>query len=122
MEKRPEIEKKVDEELDKLIALLQKKEEIIRYQQMEKEVQENDWLDELVETIKDKQRDLVNFEYYEKPEAYQATLKELDRLNKELDENITVKAYKDSLWEANEVVQLLFSKIEAAANSSTDTN
>ncbi|APZ48891.1 hypothetical protein BW721_03905 [Jeotgalibaca sp. PTS2502] len=122
MEKRPEIEKQVDEELDKLIALLQKKEEIIRYQQMEKEVQENDWLDELVETIKDKQRDLVNFEYYEKPEAYQATLKELDRLNKELDENITVKAYKDSLWEANEVVQLLFSKIEAAANSSTDTN
>lgn len=122
MEKRPEIEKQVDEELDKLIALLQKKEEIIRYQQMEKEVQENDWLDKLVETIKDKQRDLVNFEYYEKPEAYQATLKELDRLNKELDENITVKAYKDSLWEANEVVQLLFSKIEAAANSSTDTN
>ena len=122
MEKRPEIEKQVDEELDKLIALLQKKEEIIRYQQMEKEVQENDWLDELVETIKDKQRDLVNFEYYEKPEAYQATLKELDRLNKELDENITVKACKDSLWEANEVVQLLFSKIEAAANSSTDTN
>ncbi len=122
MEKRPEIEKQVDEELDKLIALLQKKEEIIRYQQMEKEVQENDWLDELVETIKDKQRDLVNFEHYEKPEAYQATLKELDRLNKELDENITVKAYKDSLWEANEVVQLLFSKIEAAANSSTDTN
>lgn len=122
MEQRPEIEKQVDEELDKLIALLQKKEEIIRYQQMEKEVQENDWLDELVETIKDKQRDLVNFEYYEKPEAYQATLKELDRLNKELDENITVKAYKDSLWEANEVVQLLFSKIEAAANSSTDTN
>lgn len=122
MEKRPEIEKQVDEELDKMIALLQKKEEIIRYQQMEKEVQENDWLDELVETIKDKQRDLVNFEYYEKPEAYQATLKELDRLNKELDENITVKAYKDSLWEANEVVQLLFSKIEAAANSSTDTN
>lgn len=122
MEKRPEIEKQVDEELDKLIALLQKKEEIIRYQQMEKEVQENDWLDELVETIKDKQRDLVNFEYYEKPEAYQATLKELDRLNKELDENITVKAYKDSLWEANEVVQLLFSKIEAAANSSTDAN
>ena len=82
MEKRPEIEKQVDEELDKLIALLQKKEEIIRYQQMEKEVQENDWLDELVETIKDKQRDLVNFEYYEKPEAYQATLKELDQIGR----------------------------------------
>lgn len=121
-ENRPKIEKSVDRELDKLIGLLQDKEEIIRYQEMEKNVSENQWLNEIVEKIKEKQKNLVNFEYYEKPEAYQATLEELEELNRELDENITVNAYQDSLWEANEIVQLLFAQIQESVNQFEEMN
>ncbi|AZP05281.1 YlbF family regulator [Jeotgalibaca ciconiae] len=121
-ENRPKIEESVDRELDKLIELLQDKEEIIRYQEMEKNVSENQWLNQIVEQIKEKQKNLVNFEYYEKPEAYQATLKELEELNRELDENITVNAYQDSLWEANEIVQLLFAQIQESVNLFEEMN
>lgn len=121
-ENRPKIEESVDRELDKLIELLQDKEEIIRYQEMEKNVSENQWLNQIVEQIKEKQKKLVNFEYYEKPEAYQATLKELEELNRELDENITVNAYQDSLWEANEIVQLLFAQIQESVNQFEEMN
>lgn len=121
-ENRPKIEESVDRELDKLIELLQDKEEIIRYQEMEKNVSENQWLNQIVEQIKEKQKNLVNFEYYEKPEAYQATLKELEELNRELDENITVNAYQDSLWEANEIVQLLFAQIQESVNQFEEMN
>lgn len=121
-ENRPKIEESVDRELDKLIELLQDKEEIIRYQEMEKNVTENQWLNQIVEQIKEKQKKLVNFEYYEKPEAYQATLKELEELNRELDENITVNAYQDSLWEANEIVQLLFAQIQESVNQFEEMN
>ncbi|HJB23244.1 MAG TPA: YlbF family regulator [Candidatus Jeotgalibaca pullicola] len=121
-ENRPKIEESVDRELDKLIELLQDKEEIIRYQEMEKNVSENQWLNQIVEQIKEKQKNLVNFEYYEKPEAYQATVKELEELNRELDENITVNAYQDSLWEANEIVQLLFAQIQESVNQFEEMN
>ncbi|UJF14867.1 hypothetical protein LZ578_07540 [Jeotgalibaca sp. MA1X17-3] len=68
----------------------------------------------VIEQIKEKQKELVHFEYFEKPMAYQKTLKQLTTLNELLDENISVQAYKESLWEANELVQMLFEQIQDA--------
>lgn len=110
------IERAIEESVDDLIDSLLKKEEIIRYQKVEKQVEKNEWLKELIESIKQKQRDLVNLEYYEKPLAYQKTLKELEELNRQLAGNITVQLYKETLWEANEIVQLLFSRIQDAVS------
>ncbi|MGP6140047.1 YlbF family regulator [Jeotgalibaca sp. A127] len=114
------IESDINKELDKLIALLLQKEEIIAFQKAENKVEESKWVQDTIEQIKNKQRDLVNFEYYEKPEAYKKTLDELNALNKAIDENITVQQYRASLVEANEVVQFLFKQIQTEVDSITD--
>lgn len=113
-EQKPVIEPEIDIVVEELVESLKKKEEIIRYQAAAKRVESNLWLTEMVEKIKAKQQELVNFEYYEKPEAYKVTLQELNELNNELEENITVKQYRDALYEANEIVQRLFSQLQAA--------
>lgn len=112
----PTIEPAIDQALTELITLLVQKEEIKQYQKAEKHVESNRWLQEAIEAIKLKQQELVNFEYYEKPEAYRATLEELAEMNRQLDENITVQYYKDTLVEADEVVQHLFSSIQGAVD------
>lgn len=108
------IEETIDYELEVLIDLLQKKEEIARYRKIEEQIEKNETLHILISQIKEKQKELVHFEYYEKPNAYQNTLKELNKFNQLLDENISIQAYKDSLWQANEIVQMLFEQIQDA--------
>lgn len=108
------IEEEIDLELDTLIILLQKREEIARYREIEEKIEKNQMINKMIEQIKEKQKELVNFEYYEKPIAYQKSLKDLNELNQLLDENISVQAYKESLWEANEIVQMLFMQIQDA--------
>lgn len=110
--KEYKIEPLVEKELEHLITLLTNKEEIITYQQAEQNVEGSQWIQDTIEKIKNKQRDLVNFEYYEKPEAYRKTLLELEELNKKIDENITVQHYRTSLFEANEVVQFVFERLQ----------
>lgn len=117
-----EIEAAVQEELATLITLLKAKEEIVCYQKAERSVEENVWIQEMVDKIKQKQKELVNFEYYEKPQAYQKVKQELDHLNNELENSLSVHAYRDALWEANEIVQLLFQRLQAAVEEETGSN
>lgn len=106
------IEPRIAKELDQLITMLTNKEEIIRYKELEKHVHENEWINNTIEKIKMKQKELVQFEHYDKPQAHEKALDELAALNQQLDENITVKAYRASLEEANEIVQFIFEKIQ----------
>lgn len=108
------IEKSVDQEVEKLIAILHQREEIVGYREVEKQLEKNEEIHAYIELIKEKQKEIVNLQYYEKPRAYQKALKELNGLRKQLDENISVQAYKESLWEANEIVQILFKKMQDA--------
>ena len=105
------IDKQVNEELDSLIALLQKREEITHYQEVETQIESNDSVNDLVSQIKEKQKELVHLQHYEKPVAYQKSLKELEKLYILLNENISVQAYQEALFEANETIQMIFMNI-----------
>ncbi len=107
-----QIEPRIAKELDQLITMLANKEEIVRYKELEKYVHENKWINHTIEQIKKKQKELVQFEHYDKPEAHKKALEELAELNRLLDENITVKAYRASLEEANDIVQFIFKKMQ----------
>ena len=111
------IEMKIDHELEQLIDLLTKKDEIIAFKTAEENITHNKWIQEKIEKIKEKQKDLVNFEYYEKPQAYRETLNEVEALNNEIDRNISVQKYRTSLAEANEIVQHLFKQIQSEIDS-----
>ncbi len=119
-ENKADIEESIVGSVDDLIELLQAKEEIKRYQAAETYVENNTWIQDMIEKIKAKQQELVNFEYYEKPAAYQKTLEELDVLNKEIEANISVINYKDTLYEADQIVQMIFSQLQEAVDEDSE--
>lgn len=119
-ENKTEIEESLVGPVNDLIKLLQEKEEIKQYQKAEAYVERNPWIQEMITLIKAKQQELVNFEYYEKPVAYKKTLEELNELNKEIEENISVINYKDTLYEADQIVQMIFSQLQEAVDEDSE--
>ncbi|WP_206912461.1 hypothetical protein IGL98_003295 [Enterococcus sp. DIV0840] len=109
-------DKKVNEELTKLLTLLGEDELIQRYKELEEKVQNNEKLTDLVEQIKAAQKDAVQFAHYDKPEAEKAAIKHADELTKEFDEHPLVVAYREQLMEANDLLQHVTDMIQYRIN------
>ncbi|MGX7150783.1 YlbF family regulator [Enterococcus ureasiticus] len=109
-------DKKVNEELTKLLTLLGEDELIQRYKELEEKVQNNEKLTDLVEQIKAAQKDAVQFAHYDKPEAEKAAIKRADELTKEFDEHPLVVAYREQLMEANDLLQHVTDMIQYRIN------
>lgn len=112
----------VEAALSHLTALLGENEIIIRFQQLKKRVEENDTLQELEEGIKAAQKDAVQFTHYGKPEAEREALKEADRLTKEFDQHPLVIAYREQLFEANDLLQHLTNMIQKEVNAAIEAD
>lgn len=113
----PSIEdKKINEELMKLLTLIGEDELIQRYKKLEEKVQNNEKLTDLVEQIKAAQKDAVQFAHYDKPEAEKAAIKRADELTKEFDEHPLVVAYREQLMEANDLLQHVTDMIQYRIN------
>lgn len=112
----------VEAALSHLTALLGKNEVITRYQQLQKRVEENDTLQQLEEDIKTAQKDAVQYAHYGKPEAEREALKEADRLTKEFDQHPLVVAYREQLYEANDLLQHLTNMIQKEVNAAIEAN
>ena len=112
----------VEAALSHLTALLGENEIIIRLQQLKKRVEENDTLQELEEGIKAAQKDAVQFAHYGKPEAEREALKEADRLTKEFDQHPLVIAYREQLFEANDLLQHLTNMIQKEVNAAIEAD
>ena len=110
----------VDAALSHLTALLGENEVITRYQQLQKRVAENDTLQKLEEDIKAAQKDAVQFAHYGKPEAEREALKEADRLTKELNQHPLVIAYREQLFETNDLLQHLTTMIQKEVNKALE--
>lgn len=106
----------VEAALSHLTALLGENEVVVRYQQLQKRVEDNETLKELEEGIKAAQKDAVQFAHYDKPEAEREALKEADRLTKEFDQHPLVIAYREQLFEANDLLQHLTNMIQKEVN------
>lgn len=112
----------VEAALSHLTALLGKNEVITRYQQLQKRVEENDTLQQLEEDIKTAQKDAVQYAHYGKPEAEREALKEADRLTTEFDQHPLVVAYREQLYEANDLLQHLTNMIQKEVNAAIEAN
>lgn len=110
----------VEAALSHLTALLGENEVIVHYQELQKRVVENDTLQELEEGIKAAQKDAVQFAHYGKPEAEREALKEADRLTKAFDEHPLVVAYREQLYEANDLLQHLTTMIQKEVNAALE--
>ena len=102
--------------LDKLSELLEQNEVIQQYKLLKQRVEQNKYLDELIEKIKQAQKDAVQFAHYGKPEAEREAIKQADRLTEEFNQHPLVLAYREQLVEANDLVQHLTALIQRKVN------
>ena len=114
------IEGPAEAELNRLIEILKKNEVIVRYQEAEENTKDNRALEQLVETIKSKQKEAAAFEHYAKPAAAAKTAAELVGLNKQLKDNIAVQQYREALWDANELLENVISIIQRGVDDAIE--
>lgn len=114
------IEGPAEAELNRLIEILKKNEVIVRYQEAEENTKDNRVLEQLVETIKSKQKEVAAFEHYAKPAAAEKTAAELVELNKQLKDNIAVQQYREALWDANELLENVISIIQRGVDDAIE--
>lgn len=114
------IEGPAEAELNGLIEILKKNEVIVRYQEAEENIQGNRALEQLVETIKSKQKEAAAFEHYAKPAAAAKTAAELAQLNKQLEESIAVQQYREALWDANELLENVIGIIQRGVDDAIE--
>nr|WP_319218769.1 YlbF family regulator [uncultured Trichococcus sp.] len=114
------IEGQAEAELRKLTEMLKKNEVIVRYQKAEVNAKENRSLEQLVEAIKSKQKEVAAFEHYAKPAAAEKTAAELADLNKQLQESIAVQQYREALWDANELLENVIGIIQRGIDAAIE--
>ena len=114
------IEGPAEAELNRLIEMLGKNEVIVRYQEAEENTKDNRALEQLVETIKSKQKEAAAFVHYAKPAAAAKTAAELAELNKQLKDSIAVQQYREALWDANELLENVISIIQRGVDDAIE--
>lgn len=114
------IEGPAEAELNSLIEILKKNEVIVHYQEAEENTKDNRALEQLVETIKSKQKEAAAFEHYAKPAAAEKTAAELAELNKQLKDSIAVQQYREALWDANELLENVISIIQRGVDDAIE--
>lgn len=114
------IEGPAEAELNSLIEILKKNEVIVHYQEAEENTKDNRALEQLVETIKSKQKEVAAFEHYAKPAAAEKTAAELVELNKQLKDSIAVQQYREALWDANELLENVISIIQRGVDDAIE--
>ena len=114
------IEGPAEAELNRLIEMLGKNEVIVRYQEAEENTKDNRALEQLVETIKSKQKEAAAFEHYAKPAAAAKTAAELAELNKQLKDSIAVQQYREALWDANELLEYVISIMQRGVDDAIE--
>ena len=106
----------IQKEVRKLTKLLRENETIIRYKELEEKIQQNQYLAELREKIKQAQKDAVHFAHYDKPAAEQEAIKQADQFMQEFDQHPLVVAYRKQLLEADDLLHHLTTMIQEEIN------
>ena len=111
-----EEEKQLEQEVEKLLDLLKNHESVQQFQTVRNRAENHPKLKELEAQIKAAQKDAVNFEHYVKPEAQRQAVAEINRLNKEYKSHPLVESYRQSLIEADELLQHVSTMIQKKVN------
>lgn len=101
-------------ELSKMIAAT---EEVEFFKRAEEQVNENEKIRSLIKMVKDLQKQAVNLEHLEKPEALAKTESMLEKVQRDLDEMPIIQDFKQSQLEVNDLLQMVTTVI---SNTVTD--
>lgn len=111
-----EKEPKIASELTTLKQLLAHHSVVQDFQEIQRRALDNPKLQALEEAIKQAQKDMVQYDHYQKPEAYQAARHTYETLTKEYDTHPIVVAYRETLQEADELLHYVTSEIQKQMN------
>lgn len=95
------------EQAHRLAQHLQATEEIQRFRQAEAQVNTSSKVNDYIQTIKKKQKELVHAKHYQKPNYTRLLEEELARLQQEFDQLPIVSEYQQSQVEANDLLQTI---------------
>jgi cell fate (sporulation/competence/biofilm development) regulator YmcA (YheA/YmcA/DUF963 family) len=90
-----------------LAALLTTSEEVMTYQQAEKNIQENERIQMLIAAIKKKQKEIVGFEYFKNEQMVAKIEAEIEALQDELDGIPIVQQFQQTQTDINYLLQLV---------------
>lgn len=91
----------------RLAESLLRTEEIARFKRAEDQVQKSEKVQNLITTIKRKQKEWVHAKHYQKSEYVRQLEKELKELQQELDSLPIVREYQQSQVEVNDLLQMI---------------
>lgn len=81
--------------------------EVRRFREAERQIQESGRVQGLIEEIKRKQKELVHAKHYQKTNYIRHLERELDRLQRELEDLPIVREYQQSQSEMNDLLQMI---------------
>lgn len=110
------LDENVQKQLNELLDLLKKDPVIVEYQRLENKVNHHEGLKKLQEDLEKAQKDAVNFTHYEKFTAAKLVNEKADSLKEQLDTHPLVVAYRQALYDANELLQYVTELIETKVN------
>lgn len=95
-----------------LADLIMTSDEVITYQKAEKQIKENEKIQELIKQIKKKQKEIVAFEQFENEEMVKKIEAEQQALQDELDAIPIVQQFQQTQADINYLLQLIVSVIK----------
>ncbi|OTN75295.1 hypothetical protein A5886_000365 [Enterococcus sp. 8G7_MSG3316] len=111
-----EKEPKIASALATLKQLLADHSVVRDFQEIQQRALENPKLQALEEAIKQAQKEMVQYEHYEKPEAAHAARLTYETLTKEYDAHPIVVAYRVALQEADDLLHYVTIEIQKQVN------
>ncbi|MFZ4454228.1 RicAFT regulatory complex protein RicA family protein [Salibacterium aidingense] len=109
--------KEVLDKARELGRFISETEEVDFFKRAEAQINRNVRVQELIQQIKNKQKEAVNLQHYEKQEALKQAEQELEELNKEIESIPIVQEFQQSQKDVNQLLQLVSTTI---SNTVTD--
>lgn len=120
MEEQLAKEPQVAQELAALQRLLSDHPIVQEFQEIQARALQNQGLLELEEALKQAQKEIVQFEHYEKPEAKKAAEQRYASLTNEYEQHPLVVAYRQALLQADELLQYVTTEIQKKMNKAIE--
>ncbi len=113
-------DQKIQLSLEQLNQLLADYPAIKEFQEIQKQAKQNPRLLALEEEIKQAQKEAVQFAHYGKPEAEKEAIRKIDALTQEYNQHPVVQLYRESLAQANELLQYVTQTIQKKVNQAIE--
>lgn len=103
----------IEIKMNELTSAIVESDAYIKYQEAKKVLDDSTYLKDLIERIKSVQKELVKAEKKENNELIRQKQEELDRCNKELEENPIYVNYKNRVDEVNNILLVVKQNLDA---------